>query len=257
MKKIILYISFLFLGLVSANAQINLEHTFTTDYGVTSFMTSTHGLMYYSADSSQVKVYNSDYSLYKTITLPGRPVGAYGLVYFFSDNLFDLDSGIEFQVAYLKAPKVTYKIIDDDGTVLKDLGEDPYSGGSWGNPFYVIGTGSAVKLLRSSYDDVSNKMIDEIYSLPGTAPSNVNLLRSATLDQPAAYPNPAVQIINIPYILEAGQTTTLIIYNQSGMQIEQKTIDSTFKEIRLNVSRYTPGLYLFKYNNMSGRFIVK
>lgn len=266
MKKIILYISFLFLGLGSTNAQINFEHTFTTKSGFDWFVSNTNGIMYVFTDTltNQVKIYNTDYSLYKSVSID-RPVGYYVSICLPSEKLFDTDSQIEFLCTYedsqynCSVNPCVYttiskaKVFNEDGSILKDFGTFNKStdGGE------IINNGSEYKLILRWYTQSNGESDYDIYSLPGSLPAGYTTLRSASLDQPAAYPNPATTIINVPYILAGGETATLIIYNEAGRQIDQKIIDSAFNSLRLNVTDYAHGLYIYKYNNMSGRFIVK
>ena len=111
----------------------------------------------------------------------------------------------------------------------------------------------AVKLV------VENNNKIEFYSLSGTLPAcNGSGLRSSSVQSNGfmAYPNPTRRDFNIPYSLDAGSDATLSIYTQSGVLKEQRTISGT-GTVRINVSRYAAGVYIYKYNDVSGQFIVK
>jgi len=71
------------------------------------------------------------------------------------------------------------------------------------------------------------------------------------------YPNPAKQIINLPYQLEKGKQATMKIVDINGKQIISKLIDSSFDKLLLDVSEYQKGLYMYEYNGKSGKFLVE
>jgi len=199
---------------------------------------------------------------------------------YLSDKLFNTDNKFEFLLYTESNTWVSTQTGDDsgtnidnlslyneDGTLLKDFGtltgqnkETNYVVTLNDNNYYrtdsieVINSGSTYKLLVAK--TLSNSKYLDVYSLPGSAPASNIVLRSATLEDSPAYPNPTKTIINIPYYLAKGENATLSIYNEIGSLIAQKQIDSTFDLLRLDVSGYRPGLYTYKYNNKSGRFIV-
>ena len=86
-------------------------------------------------------------------------------------------------------------------------------------------------------------------------PNNVSELKISNVQ--TAYPNPTRITINLPYVLDKGQTTMMRrIYKTNGQLMEQKQIDSAFDKILLNVNSYQPGIYLYEYNGVSNKFIV-
>ncbi len=70
-----------------------------------------------------------------------------------------------------------------------------------------------------------------------------------------AYPNPSSSVVNIPFIIK-GALSSIYIFNSEGQLIERKILDRSQKEIIINVSSYTKGIYFYKYENISGKFIV-
>jgi len=131
MKKIVFYL----LATVSVivfsqrtNAQINLEHTFE---GVVNF---SNGMCLYSwyasvygdvdfyiggIDENQIKLYNTDYSLYKSINLP---TGYRAMTTnFLTKNLFNNDSKIEFLAWIENEENSKIIIINEDGVILYEV----------------------------------------------------------------------------------------------------------------------------------------
>ena len=119
----------------------------------------------------------------------------------------------------------------------------------------IVSKGSLNKLIiKALAKNPSSQYVDEIYSLPGSIPSSISKLES--LNMLPAYPNPTRAIINLPYVLEKGQTAVMRIYNINGQLSDQKEIDSSFDRILLNVESYHPGIYFYEYNGITNKFIV-
>jgi len=264
MKKILTIISIGFALLctntASAADYLTKETSLTTtiypsDEATTSFFYTISG----SKASTKIKIYNSDYSVYKESTLASVPstkgidtegeisklfLNPYGV--FATKHLFNSDDKIEFLILSwcMCSPEFSMQLYDEDGTLLQDFGNKNYAK-------IIQTTDSKLKLIigTNSADSVTS-----IYTLPGTL-SSVSLKSATVSDSP--YPNPASTTVTLPYKIASGTTTTMSIYNINGQLIEQKTIDSVFDKILLNVSGYEPGTYIYTYNGISNRFIVK
>lgn len=257
MKKI--GISFiLVIAFITVKAQINLEHTFTSNYqGVSWFISNSNGIMYYSitdTTSNQIIIYNQDYSVYKSVTI-NRPTGYSMVIANPSEQLFNTNNEIEFLILFLKYTTqngYNTKIIlyNENASVIKDFGTYDY----FAYP-YVVSNGNTSKLLiKVNSANTNSQFVDQVYSLPGSPANKVSNLKSSNVRP--AFPNPSNTIVNLPYELENGQETIMNIYNSNGQLIEQKIIDSAFDRIILNVQSYKQGIYIYSYNGISNRFIV-
>jgi hypothetical protein len=259
MKKIIIilgFISFIF----STNAQITLEHTFNLEktfnisknFGISWFETTSKGLMWFEYPdtiTNQLKIYNADYSLYKVVTLP-RPKGQVIFIQYMSDQLFNTNNLIEFICDYVTEYGVDRIILyDENATVIKDFG--PISNIT-DYPTVINSNSGKTKLVITRLS--SNTLISDVYSLTGAMPNNVPELKMSVIQ--SAYPNPSKVIVNLPYSLEKGQTSTMRIYKTNGQLIDQKQIGSAFDKIMLNVDSYQSGTYIYEYNGVSKKFIV-
>ena len=243
------------------NAQINLEHTFegyvhfSNTIGSYPLFSSHFGdaelyiLDFYGQDEfpvqvNQIKLYNTDYSLYKSINLPS----GYYLYYsnFLTKELFNNDSKIEIMAYISNEEQVKIIIINEDGMILKEFGNNY-------DMMYcaLYKVNDQFKLSMYNYDNHTT----EIYSLPGTM-LNVVPQMGGNIFQPP-YPNPANSTITLPYQLKQGEISTMRIYSMNGQLIETKQIDSAFDKILLNVSNYRRGMYLYEVNGESKRFIVR
>ncbi|MDR3705859.1 MAG: T9SS type A sorting domain-containing protein [Paludibacteraceae bacterium] len=268
MKKILTIISICFALLCTTTASaadyLTKETSLTTpiypsDEATTSFFYTVSSTGTSPNINTKIKIYNSDYSVYKesTLAIPSTKsidqgdyntdlfLNPYGV--FATKHLFNSDDKIEFLVlSWCMMCSSTYslQLYDEDGTLLQDFGVKRYAK-------IIQTTDSKLKLIigLNSTDSVTS-----IYTLPGTL-SSVSLKSATVSDSP--YPNPASTTVTLPYSIASGTTTTMSIYNTKGLLIEQKTIDSVFDKILLNVSGYEPGTYIYTYNGISNRFIVK
>lgn len=101
-------------ALVSANlvfGQITLEHTFTNEKAYP-YITSTETYYIAKSNNNNLKIYNSDYSLYKTVNVP-VPAN-YNMIFYPENNLltiskhvFNTDNKFEFLVEAM-APHKTW-----------------------------------------------------------------------------------------------------------------------------------------------------
>ncbi|MDR1973641.1 MAG: T9SS type A sorting domain-containing protein [Bacteroidales bacterium] len=266
MKKNLIYTVFmagllLFCPQIS-KAQITLEHTFdgSTNYSNTSYQNI--GIDRYiqvNEDNNQIKIFNTDYSLYKTITI--TPPTGYELssIFFLSMTLFNSNSKIEFLVRFILVSPTTetfskyssLKLYDEDGTMLKDFGTAYYI-----YPYGVFNIDNKFKLLisRQTYNGPTTT---EVYSLPGNVTNAISGLEQNYSIQQSPYPNPAHSIINLPYKLNQGENSIMRILNLQGQLIEQKKIDFTFDRILLDVSNYPKGIYFYEVKGKSSKFVVQ
>lgn len=250
MKNKLLIVAF-FISVLSVNAQINLEHAFT---GLVYPFNTNNGTYFYelSSKNTQLKIFNPDYSLYKTITL--TPQTGYGIlgVSTFSKTLFNSDDKIEFIVVFNQPAGTNYsmKLFNENLDLLKDFGNRM-------SAYLIMSSSNKIKLNVSGliFDNASSyNYSTEIYSLPGSLPNGLVSLKSEQLEQP--YPNPSNSTINLPYKLDNGKTSLIRIYDINGLLIEQKQIDSAFDKIMLDIRNYKSGLYIYEYNGLSNKFIV-
>lgn len=242
MKKIKLIILAL-LASTSLNAQITLENTYNVS-GSTAYLTalelSNSGYKYVVTEPSlfQVKLYNTNHSLWKTISVP--TISGYTLigVYNISEGLFNIDNQVEcvaYYADYTANPVQLYvKVIDENGTVIKDIPNRSYAG-------VVSTSANTFKLIVND-----NDMLREVYSLPGTS-SNLGIPNDGVTEIIGlSYPNPSTQFITIPYNLNENSDLGIIkIYNVNGQIIETFNIDSNFNNLVLDISNYSAGSYRY------------
>lgn len=227
----------------SMNAQIDLEHKYEQQGIYTTVQLANSGFKYVLFDnagsSAQIKLYNVNHSLWKTIDVPNAPTNYWvGEVKYISESLFDLDNKIECLVVYRhqSADSEHIKIINENGTVIKDLPNRQLA--------RIVSTApNTFKLLVNDYSPYPNNGA-EVYSLPGTT-TNLGVSDNEAQLTGFAYPNPSSQFITLPYKLNGANKGVLNVYNLNGQIIETFNIDSVFDTILLDVSNYAAGMYRY------------
>jgi len=249
----------LIFGTISATAQINLEYTFPNS---TVTFYAANKTYYGCSDASlnQIKIYNSDYSLFKSISITPPTGYTYNGTYIFSDKLFNSDNKIEFLVSFVKSvldfsSYYSLKLYNEDGLILKDFGTSYML---YPSTIKLLSGETKLSILRYVYDTSTSpatlKYFTDIYSLPGSIPSSVKELSDGNLAP--AFPNPSNSIVNLSVPKNIDSVTKMRIFNIEGKLIDEKQVDGLFENVILNVSSYPAGIYIYECNKVSNRFIV-
>lgn len=271
MKRLLLLSAAIMIALGSS-AQITIASTYTSYVSLIKLEQS--GYKYYTTKQNLIKIYNTNHSLWKTITIPAQTAPIQSISYI-SENTFDTDSQIEYLVSTFAmsipnptstaASSYTAKVTvyKENGNVL--FSRDSAQCGYFGiiNPFGiaegVFNDGTGTKLKVGIYDTTGfSPMIIkyEIYDLPGTipciscssaTPNTTGLSKSQTASSaaPIFYPNPASNHVKINYQLPADYKKAYIrIQDPQGKLIESFEITSDFNDLLVPAS-YQNGLYLY------------
>jgi len=252
MKKTIITTLFV-LVYFTVFSQISLENT--VDGALFSVELEDVGKKYFIAEyvNNQCIIYNTDYSTYKTIDIAVPSFyWLYEIVYV-STKVFDNDDEVELLAVYQSYVYITdttgyyvyqIRVIDEDGSLMLDIPNGGYS--------TVISNGpDENKLLVFVYDfSVSPYLVStniySIYGFPVSLPDELSFS-----DRLNAYPNPAHDRIIIPYEIDNSiNDAEIIISNVNGVEIAIYKVNINSKEMSLNVSAYSKGLYF--YNLRSG-----
>lgn len=268
MKKIVIILSGMFL-LLNLNGQIIYDHTgYQNNYLV---KLGIAGYKYVSWSTvPTINIYNLNHTLYKSISIPSSYTVGPSLTYFYvSDNLFDLDNGVEYMV-YKYSSSSTYSsnisILDESGAVLFSKDSAAITGQT-GGPGYKT---SFYNQDIVYYDGVNVKMKLDIfthspmfssgytrslyYNLPGPLPcvgctSGITSLISGTQEEPKQevefYPNPTSDQLKLKYKLpEGSHLAEMKIYDTQGKLVDEFKVTDTFDFIYLPTN-YNNGLYLY------------
>jgi hypothetical protein len=257
MNKLIISMAMV-LFFIESNAQIVLENSYPNGEWSTAMVElSNSGKKYQWLDitNGQIKLYNLNHSIFKTMNFPLAAANQLPFIYYVSENTFDLDAGIEFMVYYWDGNNLLNsetKIINEDGTILfSKIGESPvleYSD----EVASIKNTISGTKMIFNSHNDGSSK----VYSLPGTLVAthlkNVNFDENNYI-QP--YPNPANNFIKIAYSLPSSiKEAKVTLYDATGKVIRTYLIDGNYKDLLIDTKELVDGLYLCEINS-NGRKI--
>ncbi|WP_428224264.1 T9SS type A sorting domain-containing protein [Flavobacterium sp.] len=242
-----------------AQAQINLEQTFPTNESFNPFATSTD-FFYTSNTSSSLKIYNSDYSLRKTINLV-IPDG-YRLDFFVdasgksevSKNIFNTDDKYEFIVFLSNRTTNDYKmlVVNEDGDLVFDFSStDPnYKYNHYRIFNDPISNKNKILVTYSSSD--FSQQIQKVFTLPSTTLSLSEAPKTGEIAQ-KLFPIPTKSLLTFKNP-ESG-SNTIEIFDATGKKILTKEYNTSAEDISINVENLTNGIYVLKSGNYSSKFI--
>lgn len=247
MKKLLLIIATLSICILRLNAQINLEHTL--DGYLMPIIIDDNPEYYYDVydKSNNIKIYDKNFNLYKNINI--TPPDNCNRYY---TNATALNNDIIFMICFNNINNTSdpnnciNKLYDINGNIIKDLGKSCSAGS------FIVYSNKMLyyKMFINSNNQVS--YATEIYSI-----SLVNNLNESNYNCTISpFPNPANNIITLPYNLNSG-FSEMLIHDINGKLIEKKIIDSSSNNILLDIEGYIPGVYLYSVNGFTQKFVVR
>lgn len=295
MKKIAITL-FVIVFCIISHAQVQLIHSFENidyDYSQINFETISEPVdCFVIIQGSSIHIYNPNFVLEKTITLnlsdfswhpDFHPTIMSSIaVYPVGRHLINADDKIEM-IVDARAEERYYNeygqecseygnststiIINEDGDIVHDFGHTIYYVSDFGVGDLVHKVGNQLRFAAFTwgppyqYDEYGNIVYStsylNIYSLGG----NYNPSTMITYTQPGGfpnpYPNPSRNTVTLPYTLQPGETSQLRVFNMNGQLLETFHIGSDFDKILLNVSNYPKGTYIYTYNGVSKKFVVR
>lgn len=237
-----------------AFGQITLEHAYTTDGYNNSVKTygfhTDSGLYYYTMNETQGKVliYDSSHNLYKSVTLNLGADFRIRAVYLATDKLFNTNANIEFIVVSDSNSSFLNKmtLFDEDGANLFEFG-DRWDAACFKN------SDTNYKLITATEKDSPN--LYEVYNLPGTLSV---AQQEMLLGNPFfGFPNPASNSIAIVNSLPNGENDKLEVFDNNGKKVIEKNVTGNNAEIYLDIENLNSGVYIYKLNGQTNRFIKK
>lgn len=293
MKKL-LYL--LLLSAYISNSQIILEHTYVNQGDkITNFQTFDYDVIYTqngmnyvtynrsntsnTSTSTEVKIYNEEHSLLKTITCPNLV-----RIYSITDKLFNNDDELEIlyqssRFVALSGPYYTYAqdviLVNENGTILWQAND------RIGAKLYKTPTG-VYKLTVHSYNNntiyyglpanhgeensingeatnantgagyVSTPYSYEVFGLSGTLSTaqEHEYLKNSMV----GFPVPTVDNLNITNKLPLEQNSKLEVYDLNGKKVLEKEVTSGTTDLSIDVSGLSSGTYIYKLNGISSKF---
>ena len=254
MKKKLLY---LFIAISSISFSQTLEKNYTSNGSNNypknfAFLTSS-GLNYYTINSTdnEISIYDSNHTLYKTVSISLTNSIEIGAVFLASDKLFNSNNKIEFiirtQANRTEGSENKMLLFDEDGTNLFDFGD------RW-EAFYFKDENNNFKLLTET-NDKSDNITYDIYGLSGTLSSTQEAFHSR--GEFIGFPNPSSNIINITNPLKNNEKEKIEIYDINGKKVIEKEIIGNGKNIELNISNLSKGIYSYRILGYNNKFVKK
>lgn len=244
-------------------SQVNLEHSFPDNEDVFVYNKDNSTLYVSKTSDNKIKIYNSSYTLQKTINVP-MPSN-HGMFYsgyfgsnsfFMSKHVFNNDDKYEFMVeTYFQdtvAGTITYKLllINEDGTLIKDFHPNPSIKQSAENyEVFHDNVNNTNKLIVHNWINGSINQYD-VYSLSTSTLTTKAIQSQGRL---SAYPIPTDKILNI--INPDNGANKIQIYDTSGKLVMNKSFSSNEDKIAINVETLTKGIYIYKIGELKSKFI--
>lgn len=214
-----------------------------------------------SDDNNQHTLYNLNHSIFKQFTPPVLSNAAPAGVAFVSDRLFDTNAfTIEYLVFYYSPNNgnaIRATIFSETGATLAVL-DSTYLADIYNTP-----AGTKLLAAKVGYNSTGGRtrFYTRVYSLPGQL-----ALRAATSSVAeqvsGAYPNPAHEMVTLPYTVPAGQVGTLQVLDLSGRLVASYQVDSHVKALEVSARDLRPGMYVYNVVTAAGssagrRFMIR
>lgn len=261
MKKTLFSIAILIYAF--ASSQITLENTFPTTETVIAYSTSTDVNYISFTNDNKLKIYNSDYSLKKTVAIPigteyktSLGIDGSDLNYIISKHIFNTDDKLEFIIEadyYNSTTNVNHSkliVFNEDGTLLSDFGN---SQNITADDYYIYNDPMSGKnkiiVYKFPNENYENFYYD-VYSLPTTTLATQKL---QTVSKLYAFPIPAKSLLKI--INPNNNSNKVEVFDVAGKIVLSKTFLSQENHINLNIENLNKGVYFYKIGDMSSKFI--
>jgi|SRR6185437_12855040 len=236
-------------------AQIGLEHTFPGGVNVIKINATDYRYVTIDTTNNLVSIYNTDYSLDKSITLQ-RPTGTYyGSNAFVSKNLFNSNNTYQAGITMVtkkgnSANGYYYYVFDEDGSVL------------WKSQNYYyyatyFNTSSGTKMVLTSLQGDTQQVYGLIGHYFASSIRPIGDDSSGT----QVYPNPAVDHIFISVHSQA-QSTDMGISNMNGQILQHLTLSPGQICVNINTRSLPTGVYIYTIRSPgipepeTGKFLV-
>lgn len=125
---------------------------------------------------------------------------------------------------------------------------------NWGwegrqNGFYDLGHNNMPISGRGYNFNQSQEFIEGMIPLEETGIDEVD-----GTELGSAYPSPAIHSVTLPY--SAPNATSIVIYNIEGKAVATYPVHAGMGEVTVNVESFPAGVYIYRMNSQSGRFMV-
>jgi hypothetical protein len=233
---------------IPAKSQIVFEQAYP--YSGTITQLEIDGPKFYLMDvpGEQCRMYNMDFSLFKTINLD-VPTDRYLYdIQFVTQSLFDSDSEIELLYVfyqYVVTPTSYYyiyttRIVNENGTILLDL-----PGCSWTDIRKIEGSGSRMMNYITDYSVYPYPVETRIYRIPGEVMGSGSV--EAEENAGKVFPNPTTGPVQLP----AGSFSNpdkawWVILDSAGNLIARVPVSDPYRQVDLKQMGLAAGIYMLR-----------
>lgn len=258
MKKILVSLALISCTLLFVSAQVTLKDTYqsgvnssTVEFRLAEIDSGVFKYLNVNLDNEEIKLYNLNHTLYKTIDIPLPYVPYKYRIQYVTRSLFDCDtSNIEYLLLWTNGDagffNDTLRLYSEDGTVLFE--EAP---GFMG--WICVGCATIISSYIRETPDGTEMQLDNfttgetrIYNLCGTLPTSYESGSNSDNLSFRSYPNPAKEFATIQYHLPDNvKEATLNIYDQQGIEVKSFQIDNTFSNVLLSSDDLISGTYYY------------
>lgn len=160
-------------------------------------------------------------------------------------------------------------IYNEDGNVLYTFpdvlsytsnttgGGTTYSGKEFSSQYVHLIDGE-LRVALDYWDYDEDEYRTKIYKFNGSPDmEDIVQVPEAGVRSMPAFPNPTRGEVTLPYTLPQGERATMQIFDMSGRLIEQRPISGEGRMVKVDVSAYAPGVYLYEYKGQTNRFVVR
>ncbi len=226
----------------ASSAQITLEQSYASAPYIVFTNLQTAGWKYWNYDrwTQELRIYNMNHSIFKSIATPLAPTDTNSSVNYVSEGLFDLTTNVAYSVNLWDGGISRLRVYDEFGNLL--FSRDSF------RVQVILNTSSGTKmhLLNASF---SNPYPQEIYSLPGT----VTYFKKPVSVPSAVYPNPFSSYLKVGYSLPDGvDRGEVVLYSIKGESLKSYTVDRTFDHLLISTSDLPKGAYIYKLHTSKG-----
>lgn len=237
-----------------ASGQITLEHSFAPEQQVILYSDATT-LKYVTLNGTQIIIYNSDYSVFKTFPITIPSIFSEARLSTFDDfpfnvskYVFNTDDKLEFFVFFNGTwPTKNVMIFDEDGNIVKNFND---------NYTYELvdifhdSTTNTNKLKMGKYSAGTGDVSFDIYSLPT---SSLTTKEIKTKNKLSAFPIPTNKILNI--LNPQNGANKIEIFDTSGKIVLNKSFGNSENKISVDVENLPKGIYIYKVGDLNSKFI--
>jgi hypothetical protein len=234
--------------------QITLQHSFPVSEQVFAF-TKGNEMIYVSKLGNQLKMYNSNFVLTKTVNVPvpANYILSFSYnensTYSISKHIFNTDDLYEFVIVVTNNSLRKLMIVNENGILIKDFHPFSNYGEEW--EIFHDTTSNTNKIIVEKWNGGNYlEPINEVYSLPTSV---LALNDTQIINELSAFPIPTKN--NITIINPQNGSNTVQIFDDLGKLVLSKSFSFSENRIEINVEHFEKGIYFCKIGNLNSKFI--